>query len=74
VPLETWRRICRVTADLAHSGDPKAREWLDCCLVGDTPLKLVQLAAGERATYSADDDIDRAWRFRESARRLAGSR
>jgi hypothetical protein len=71
VPLETWREICRQTVEAARAGDPKARDWLARYLIGDSPMKLLHLAADERAAYSPDDEIDRESKSRQEWRLLS---
>jgi hypothetical protein len=71
VPVEKWREICLATVEAAKAGDPKARDWLTRYLIGDSPMKLLHLAADERSAYSADTEIDRESKSREQMRQLA---
>lgn len=68
VPLETWREICRETAELAKAGDAKARDWLARHLLGYKPVSLLSLAGDEHDGFTSEEAIER------EGRRLAVSR
>ena len=57
VNLSAWKRIvARALAD-AEAGDAKARDWITKYVIGESPARLVDLAAREMREESAADEI-----------------
>jgi hypothetical protein len=44
VPLDDWKAIVARAVKDAKAGDARAREWLGKHLIGDEPLRLLELA------------------------------
>lgn len=71
-PLEAWREICLQTVAQAKTGDAKARDWLACYLMSESPLTLDELAADELAGFTASDALAAQARARQEDRQWFG--
>lgn len=57
VTLPAWQRIvARALAD-AEAGDPRARDWITKHVIGDSPVRLIDLAARELREVTSADEI-----------------
>ncbi|QDT75572.1 hypothetical protein I41_47830 [Lacipirellula limnantheis] len=57
VTLPAWQRIvARALAD-AEAGDPRARDWITKYVIGESPARLIDLAAREQREVTSADEI-----------------
>ena len=55
-PADWQKIVVRALAD-AKAGDSKARDWLTRHLIGDSPPRMIDLAASDLRRHTTDDDV-----------------
>lgn len=57
VTLSAWKKVvARALAD-AEAGDPRARDWITKHVIGDSPPRLIELAAREQRGETPAEEI-----------------